>query len=96
MLKNYVSTSFSALFLRWFLKCNDKYLPFASTVSWGEMLNNIINGNIYNDVGGFTRFMVYKSISFLSTNHNRLFSNLFLLVKSRRNKIYFLFCLIHI
>ena len=50
------------------------------------MLNNIINGNIYNDVGGFTRFMVYKSISFLSTNHNRLFSNLFLLVKSRRNK----------
>ena len=37
------------------------------------MLNNIINGNIYNDVGGFTRFMLYKSISFLSTNHNRLF-----------------------
>ena len=44
----------------------------------GEMLNNIINGNIYNDVGGFTRFMLYKSISFLSTNHNTLFSTLFL------------------
>ena len=44
----------------------------------GEMVNNIINRNIYNDVGGFTRFMVYKSISFLSTNQNRLFSMLFL------------------
>ena len=44
----------------------------------GEMLNNIINGNIYNDVGGFTSFMLYKSISFLSTNHNILFSTFFL------------------
>ena len=56
----------------------------------GEMLNNIINGNIYNDVGGFTRFMLYKSISFLSTNHNRLFLiSLTLFLKASHEDIIF-------
>ena len=58
------------------------------------MVNNIINGNIYNDVGGFTRFMVYKSISFLSTNHNRLFSTLYCFFRASQVEMYVL--LIHI